>query len=399
MSTHDAIFAGEKRTRIVLFSLGVILIGANLRAAITAIGPVLPSIQQSLELSESQAGVLNALPLLIFAIFSLIAPTLGKKFGLERVLAAALLAIAAGTLVRSSGPHVAVWAGTLLLSLGIAFGNVLLPGLAKREMGAQAPTLIALYASAMAGFAGLAAGVAVPIAMLPGSSWRWSLGGWALLAIIGLIAWLPQMRRAQPQVLPGVRLTRVAMSPWKHPTGWAVSLFFALHSAIFYSTVSWYPSYAATTGLSLRAAGVNLLVYQIVAVASNIVCGPLIKRSKNQVALGVLCGALLVTGTGGLFLRLPWQVVWIAVSGLGAGIAMTTSLTLFGLRTVDHDQASHLSGMAQFIGYLGGASGPLLVGVLQQITGGWTAPMLMLCMVSFCVIFFAAMAGRDTKIS
>jgi CP family cyanate transporter-like MFS transporter len=55
--------------------------------------------------------------------------------------------------------------------------------------------------------------------------------------------------------------------------------------------------------------------------------------------------------------------------------------------------------MAQFIGYLGGASGPLLVGVLQQITGRWTAPMLMLCMVSFGVIFFAAMAGRDTRIS
>ena len=152
-------------------------------------------------------------------------------------------------------------------------------------------------------------------------------------------------------------------------------------------------------GLSLCAAGVNLLVYQIVAVASNIVCGPLIKRSKNQVALGVLCGALLLIGTGGLFLRLPWQVVWIAVSGLGAGIAMTTSLSLFGLRTVDHEQASRLSGMAQFIGYLGGASGPLLVGVLQQMTGGWTAPMLMLCTVSFCVTFFAAMAGRDTKIN
>lgn len=48
------------------------------------------------------------------------------------------------------------------------------------------------------------------------------------------------------------------------------------------------------------------------------------------------------------------QTAWIAVSGLGASIAMTTSLSLFRLRTVDHEQASRLSGMTQFAGYLSG---------------------------------------------
>jgi CP family cyanate transporter-like MFS transporter len=181
-------------------------------------------------------------------------------------------------------------------------------------------------------------------------------------------------------------------------TGWNVSLFFALHSAVFYSIVSWYPSYASTTGMSLGAAGINLLIYQIIAVASNIACAPLIKRSKNQIGLGVLCGALLVAGTAGLLLQLPWQAAWIAVSGLGAGIAMTTSLSLFGLRTIDDEPASRLSGMAQFIRYSGAAAGPLLVGVLPQVTGGWTAPLLMLCVASLGVMFFAGMAGRASKI-
>jgi CP family cyanate transporter-like MFS transporter len=88
-------------------------------------------------------------------------------------------------------------------------------------------------------------------------------------------------------------------------------------------------------------------------------------------------------------------VLWIVSAGLGAGLSMTTSLSLFGLRTRDHHSAAVLSGMGQFVGYIGAAAGPLLFGVLHMIGQSWTAPFLLLIVSSILVSVFATMAGRD----
>ena len=151
---------------------GIILIGANLRAPITALGPVLPDIQKAAHLDGFAAGLLNALPLLLFAVLSLVAPAIGRRAGLERVLGASIVAILVGTVIRSLSIPAALWGGTALLSAGIACGNVLLPGLVKRDFPSGAAGMIGLYAAAMAGMAGVAAGVAVPIAQLPQADWR-----------------------------------------------------------------------------------------------------------------------------------------------------------------------------------------------------------------------------------
>lgn len=381
-----------------LLAAGIVLIGSNLRAPITALGPVLSDIQTTLHLDGAAAGFLNALPLLLFAVLSLIAPGIGRRHGLERVLGIALGAILVGTLLRSLWLPAGLWFGTILLSAGIALGNVLLPGLVKRDFPDRAASMIGLYAAAMAGMAGLSAGLAVPIARLHFADWRWSLGAWALLSLVTLIVWLPQMRGRQ-QHSAAISSRTSVVSPWRHPIGWQVSLFFALHSLVFYAIVDWFASYVSQAGVSAGTAGVYLLAYQVVAVATNLGSASLIRRFTDQRLLGFVCGICLLVGTAGLHFRPDLSLLWLVVAGLGAGIAMVTSLSLFALRTLDHHQAGALSGMAQFIGYAGAASGPLLVGVLHDATGGWTAPMTMLIVVSALVIVFATLAGRDRTIS
>lgn len=379
--------------------LGIILIGANLRSPITCVGPLLPDIQASLHLQGKGAGALNALPLLIFAVLSLAAPALGRRHGLERILGLALGAIVAGTLLRSASFSGAIWVGTVLLSAGIAFGNVLLPGLVKREFPSGASELIGYYAAAMAGVAGIAAGVAVPIAKTHGSGWQLSIAVWALPALVALIIWLPQMKAPQHRLGSDGVHTHTSVSPWKHLIGWQVSLFFALHSLIFYSLVDWYPSYAASAGISLTKAGWYLLVYQAVAIATNLACGPIIRKSANQKLLGLSCGVLLLIGTTGLLLVPALSLLWLVAAGLGAGVAMVTSLSLFALRTQDHHHASALSGMAQFVGYAGAATGPFLVGTLRDLMGNWTFAMLLLVSISVLVSIFGTLAGRQRIIA
>ncbi|RYE54837.1 MAG: MFS transporter, partial [Hyphomicrobiales bacterium] len=86
--------------------------------------------------------------------------------------------------------------------------------------------------------------------------------------------------------------------------------------------------------------------------------------------------------------------LWLISAGLGAGVAMVTSLSLFALRTRDHHQAGALSGMAQFIGYSGAALGPLLVGILHDATASWTVPLGLMIAASALVTVFATLAGR-----
>ena len=147
--------------------------------------------------------------------------------------------------------------------------------------------------------------------------------------------------------------------------------------------------------MSIATAGLYLLVYQVVAVATNLASAPLIRRLPDQTVLGFACGVLLLIGTTGLLLLPQLSWLWLVSAGLGAGIAMVTSLSLFALRTHDHHQAAALSGMAQFIGYAGAAAGPLLVGVLHDLTDGWSAPLLLLVCASALVVIFATLAGRD----
>ncbi len=359
---------------------------------------MLPDIQSSLGLSGTEAGMLNALPLLIFAILSLVAPSCGRRHGLERILGLAMLAILVGTTIRSLALPGAVWLGTVLLSAGIAFGNVLLPGLVKRDFPERAAGLIGLYAAAMAGAAGLSAGLAVPIARLPGSDWRWSLGVWALLSLVTVLAWVPQWRGSQHHLSSGSAGGKPGISPWRHPVGWQVSLFFAFHSFVFYALVDWFASYAVSAGLPLATAGLYMLAYQVVAVATNLGTAPLIRQFRDQALLGFSCGLLLLIGSAGLLLWPGLSLLWLASAGLGAGVAMVTSLSLFTLRTHDHHQAATLSGMAQFIGYVGAAAGPLLVGLLHDLTGEWTAPLCLLVAASLLVTVFATLAGRSRYI-
>ncbi|MDR5838262.1 MFS transporter [Caballeronia sp. LZ034LL] len=388
-----SLLASSRRSAF-LVPFGIVLIGANLRAPITSVGPVLADIQADLALSDSAAGLLNSLPLFVFALLSLVAPLIGRKLGAGRGLGAALAVILLGMCVRCVHGASGLWIGTLLLSSGIAVGNVLLPGLVKREYPQRAGSLIAIYAATMAAFAGIGAGLAAPVAHLPGADWRAALTLPAVLTVMALVVWLPAMRDQHPAAARQARPTAKTRSPWKQAIGWHVSAFFAFQSLVFYALVSWYATISVSRGQSASDAGFALLLYQVVAIATNLGAAPMIKRMKDQRALGVLCGALLLVGTTGMASSVGPATLWLTIAGLGAGFSMTTSLSLFALRAASHEQAGELSGMAQCVGYAGAAVGPALFGFIHQATDDWTFSLDLLVAASVAVMVFAFLAGR-----
>ena len=84
------------KKRSLFFILGIILIGAVLRAPFTALPTVLGDIAQGLGVEVSSLGVLTSLPLLMFALFSSFATHLAQKIGLEHLFTYSLIVLTIG---------------------------------------------------------------------------------------------------------------------------------------------------------------------------------------------------------------------------------------------------------------------------------------------------------------
>src|SRR6185369_6645512 len=122
------------------YLIALLLIAANLRPSITSVGPLLKTIQDDLSLSATAAGSLGSLPLVMFAAAAPLA-RLARQLGGERMLLAGLLTLIVGLLVRSEGHTATLFAGTVILSIGIASTNVLLPVLIKKHYPERVPSL------------------------------------------------------------------------------------------------------------------------------------------------------------------------------------------------------------------------------------------------------------------
>src|SRR3954452_17826963 len=137
--------AAPAATRPVLLLVGILLIGANMRASLTSVGPLLDDIRVDTGLSSAAGGLLTALPLLAFALLSPVAPVVAARAGLERTLWGALLLLTRGIVLRSVPADGAIWVGTALLGAAISFFNVLLPSLVKRDFAGRAAAVIGAY--------------------------------------------------------------------------------------------------------------------------------------------------------------------------------------------------------------------------------------------------------------
>jgi CP family cyanate transporter-like MFS transporter len=378
-----------------LLLAGILLIAANLRAAITAVGPVVEDIRGDLGMSGATASVLISLPLVAFAVVSPLAPALARRIGIERALGAALVVLAAATVVRSLPSEWALWTGTAFLGIAVAVINVVLPSLVKREHPSRVGQLTGLYSSVQGAAAALASGLAVPLAGTTQHGWRLALGIWAGLGLIALAVFLPQLRRRSVPSGPGsAPAAESHRSPWGTALGWQVTVFMGCQSTVYYTLITWWPSVERAHGVSASAAGWHLFALQVAGLLANLVMARLIPRRPDQRLLALGATALLAAGIVGQLAVPTASLLWIVLAGAGGGSCLVLALSLFGLRTRDHHQAAALSGMAQSVGYAVAACGPILLGALHDRTGSWTAPLLVLLGVVVVQAGAAVQAGR-----
>ncbi len=341
-----------------LLVAGIIALAFNLRAAITSLPPLFPEISARLHLSPGTLAVLAAVPVLCFGLFSAVAAPLSRRFGEERVLGSALILLAAGLVLRSAAPESLLFPGTAVAAAAIALMNVLLPSLIKRRRPDHAGLLIGLYLMCLAAGAIVGSLAAVPVFTASGGNYgaiRLSLGLWALPALVAAVAWLPQLRfRTLPGSAgpAGTAGQHGVLAVGRYALAWQVMAFMGLQSLLYYAALSWFPT---------------------------------MFRDRGARSVGM---------AGSAFAPLGSAAAWMLLLGLGQGATLGLGIFLTMARAPDPATAASLSGFAQGAGYLLASTGPLFVGLLHSVTGGWAIPVGALLGVAAVQVITGWLAGR-----
>jgi|SRR5215469_8815587 len=398
---------GTRRLERALLIVGVAALGFNLRGAITSLPPVFPELAASLHLSAAVISVLAATPVICFGLVSGFAASLSRRLGEERVLLAAIVALAAGLLLRACAPRVLLFPGTVLAASAIAVMNVLMSSLIKRRWPRQAGFLVGLYITALAVGAIIGSGFSVPLWNATGGSVALILGWLAAPAALAALLWLPQTRhvsRTVPASSPGPDLRAAALGAparphrvavYRYPLAWQVTVFMGTQSLLYYAVLSYLPTILRDRGASAATAGGLLALMGVGNLAVSLVVPVMAHRMRAQYALIVPTVIAMAVGlAGAVYLPLGSAVVWVLILGAGQNSALSLAIFFTMARAPHPAAAASLSSLAQAVGYLLASTGPLEVGLLHSATGSWSVPVAVLFALNAIVLVTGLLAAR-----
>lgn len=392
-----SVVAQESRSRTAplawLLVLGIVLAALNLRTAVTSVGPLLDQLAGSLGMTSVGTGLLTTLPVLAFATVGAVTPAMARRLGEHRLLLLALVTLGTGTLIRSTVDSAPVFllASALALSGG-AVGNVLIPTLIKRHFPAKTGIMTTVYTTSLAVGTMLAAAATVPIERASGD-WHIALGVWAALAAIAAIPWLALLR-SEPERAAG-RADAGPMRLVRSKLAWMVAIYFGTQSMIAYIMFGWLATILADSGFTTGQAGMILGIFTALNIPVSVLIPTVAARFRDQRPVVVGLVTAYVIGFLGLWLApSSTALVWVVLVAVGMG-SFPLALMMLALRTRTPEATAALSAFGQSVGYLIAGAGPLLVGVLRQVTGGWALPYTMMLAVVVVQLLTGLYAGRN----
>ena len=391
---------GRSLLALALPAVVVVLVALCLRGPFAAVGPLLGELSDQLSVPLTALAVLASLPLVVFGVLSPAAPVLAARIGLHRAVLAGVLLLAVGVAVRLAGV-VGLFAGTGLLSAGIAVANVLLPAVARAEYGERAAGVVGLVTASMAVSAALGAGLAQPLESAAGGSALRGLALWILPVLVAAVAvaLLARARGGSTEAVSAPAADRTGIL--RDRVAVAVTVFFGLQSLSFYAMLTWLPDILEDyAGVSAVTAGGLTALAAVLGGPASLVVPTVAARFRSQVVPVVLVAAPVLVALAGLLLApSSAPLLWALLYGIGTGSAFPLSMTLVLLRTRDVGQTGRLSAAAQSAGYLLAATGPIAVGALAEVTGGWRAGLLALVGVQVAQAAVGVAAGRPRLVS
>ena len=350
--------------------LAALLLSAlALRPQIVGVGPLLPSIQDDLDVSHAVAGLLATIPVLCMGLFAPSAPYLSKRLGSRYAIGMCLALIGGAGIARALVPgEVAVILLTFPIGVGIGFAGALMPVAVKERFPDRPAFATGVYTTGINSGSAIAASVAVPIASLAGG-WRSALLVFSAVTA-GLVAlWLYQTRREPPHARSEFRPPRL---PYRSKVAWMLVLMFALLGIGYYGLNAWLPDSYVERGWSEASAGGLLAVFNIAAIPTSFLVGFAADRIGSRRLYFMASGILMVGSLLGVVLLPGGGWLWATLIGGANGALFALVMTLPLDVASGPAQVGAVAGMMLGAGYTIAALSPFTLGAVRDLTGSFT---------------------------
>lgn len=341
-------------------------IGANLRMSIIGVVPVIPLLRAQIHISETMVGLLVTLPVLLLGLFAFVGPSVAARLGIRHVLVGGLLLIGAASGVRVvAASEAALFAGTVLLGIGVALLQPVLPAVIQQWAEGREATAARILGNGMFVGEAVAAAIVLPWLVPLGGGWRGALALWAvppLLAAILVVSPLGRLERAKAPETPH-------WSPWwRRREVWHLGLFQAGGAVLYFGTSAYLPT-ELTAGGHAKLAVPCLVVLNASQLVVAAILGALSRSRVRVRPLMIVCGAMSLLGVGAIVATPgPLAVVGAGFIGLCSASCFTVALILPISVATGSDVGQVAAGMFT-IGYLCGCAIPLLGGFIWDRTG------------------------------
>lgn len=373
-----------------------------------ALAPLVHLITPDLHLSHVAMGSILGAWQLMYIFAAIPCGAILDRFGPWRSMVAAMLVISLSGIVRGEAD-----------SYLVMFLAVALFGLGGPLVSTGAPKLIALwFVGQQRGlamgiyFAGNALGAVTALALtnslllpLLGGSWRAVLIAYALFTLLACVVWLaigahPASRALERSLTAtgGEKSFKTFRELLRVPAV-RIIITMGLFLLLFnHSLNNWLPAMLQSGGMDSVAAGLWSAVPTAVGIFSALILPRLATPSRRYIILGVLFFAMGVAMFLIATFQLPLMIAGLALQGIARGAVNTvTVLTLMEHPSVGPGRTGSASGLYFAAAEIGGMLGPLSVGAVIDITGGFTSAFHLLsadCVVLLVLLVLLRRANR-----
>ena len=332
-------------------------------------------------------GLLGTIPVLCMGLFAPPTALVVRRIGTRVGIGLSIAIVGVFGLGRSVVPGIVlVVLLTWGIGVGMGIGGAMVPVAVKERFAGRSGFATGIYGTGIQAGAALSAAAAVPLAHgLDG--WRSSFAVFSVATCVVGVGWFVLMR-GEPVHAPSAE--RPPMLPWRRSVAWLLVVIFGLMACTYYGLTSWLADSYVERGWSDSRAGWMFAVLNITSIPGALLIPWLSDHIGSRRSWLVMTAAVYLLACFGFVEVVEATWLWAVVGGVASGAMFALVLTL--PLDLEHDPRTvgAMVGMMLGLGYVIGATSPLVLGAVRDATGSFTGSLWLT--VAFSGLLLVAVA-------